>query len=458
MNPLTLLQRQSRGRCHRRTFLRRAGAFAFGPWIVSASALGANGAVAPSNRITLGFIGIGVMGQGHLKRFLQFPEAQVLGVCDVDTWRRENARKTVETTYADRWQSGEYRGCAAYNDLRDLLAREDIDAVLIATGDRWHAPATVLAAEAGKDVYCEKPASLTIAEAQAMVEAVRRYGQVCQIGLQQRSSREFRVACQLVQEGALGKIHSIFVHAPGVSNEMDLPAEPVPDGLDWDLWLGPAPWRPYNRRFHHYGQPKYLAPWSRCRDFGSGSLGNNVVHAFDLVHWALRMDRSGPTEVIPPETGQYPDLTFKYPGGVLLQVVDKHLDRTKHAVPKGWDETTSIQWHGAVFVGEHGWLHVGRSGYLVSYPPHIAQPHVIPGERWTATDDHGRNWLHAIRTRGKPACDVATGCQSTIVTHLGCIAHWTGRALKWDPTRTQFLEDDEANRLRRRAMRQPWRV
>jgi predicted dehydrogenase len=452
------MKRQARGRYSRRTFLKGAGTLAFAPWIAPASALGADGTVAPSNRITMGCIGVGAMGAGHCRSFTQYPEAQVLAVCDVDTWRRENSAKTVEEAYAEQRRSGLYRGCAAYNDLRELLGREDIDAVLIATGDRWHAPATVMAAEAGKDVYCEKPAALTIVEAQAMVKAARRYGRVCQIGLQQRSAREFRVACQLVQEGALGKIKTVYMRFATPSAEVDLPGEPVPDGLDWDLWLGPAPWRPYNSRFHRYGPPKGVVPWDFCRDFGGSHLSSDAVHAFDFVQWALGMDQSGPTDIIPPETGRYPDLTFKYPGGVLLHVVDQRLDRRKHAIPKGWDEITSLQMFGALLVGERGWLHVGRIGYLVSFPPQIAQPYVKPRERWTATDDHRRNWLSCIRTRRQPACDVAIGCRSTMLSHAGCIARWTGRALKWDPATAEFIGDDEANRMRRRAMREPWRV
>ena len=258
----------------RRTFLKSAGAAALSPWafqIIPASALGADGTTAPSNRISLGLIGVGMVGQGHLRGFLNAPDAQVVAVCDVDRWRRENAQATTEQAYADRRASGAYRGCTAYNDLRDLLARDDIDAVFIATGDRWHAVATVLAAKAGKDIYVEKPISLTIAEARAMVEAVRRYDRVCQCGLQQRSTREFRLACQLVRDGAIGKIQAVYVIGPGTSAEVNLPAEPVPDSLDWDLWLGPAPWRPFNHRFVYLGQaverrPVGLLPRLRRRE------------------------------------------------------------------------------------------------------------------------------------------------------------------------------------------------
>lgn len=457
-----LMHRIHRDSVSRRAFLRKTGTIAVTPlvpWMVPASSLGADGTIAPSNRITLGFIGIGFMGQKHhLSRFVQYPEAQVLAVCDVDRWRREHGQRIVETAYAAQRTNGVYRGCAAYNDLRELLSRDDIDAVVIATGDRWHGAATVMAAQAGKDVYVEKPMSLTIDEARAMVKAIRRYGRVCQVGLQQRSAPEFRLGCQLVRDGAIGKVDRIYVVFPGVSSDVDLPAEPVPEGLDWDLWLGPAPWRPFNRRFHPYGEPKGVVPWNICRDFGGGMLTSNDVHAFDVVQWALGMDQAGPVEIVPPETGAYPALTYRYPGDVLVQVVQGRLDAKIHEIPKGWNEITSIQNFGALFVGERGWLHVGRSGYLTSFPAELAANGPGRYDRFVALENHHRDWLAAIATRRRPACDATIGCQSTIVAHLGCIASWTGRALKWDPVQEQFLDDAEANRMRRRGMREPWRV
>ena len=444
----------------RRQFLQRAaaGGMIAAPWVLRSSALGKDGAVPPSDRVTLGFIGVGMMGQGHLRGCLKYPEAQVLAVCDVDRWRRENAKTAVEQTYAAGQAGGTYRGCRAYNDLRELLARDDIDAVVIATGDNWHGLATVLAAKAGKDVYCEKPISKTIREARAMVETARRYGRVAQIGLQQRSTPEFIRACRLVQSGRIGKVKIVYVVFPGASSDVNLPAEPVPEGLDWELWLGPAPWRQFNGRFHHYGRPPRVVPWDFCRDFGGGNLTSNAVHAFDVVQWGLGMDESGPLEIITPETGQYPSLTYKYPGGVLLQVVDWKLDGQRHFVPEGWDVKTRIQNFGAVFVGEEGWIHVGRQGYLESFPKEIVERPSSGAEPWHPVNNHHQDWLQCIKTRKRPACDVAIGCRSTIVSHLGCIAHWTGRSLKWDPVKEEFVGDEEANCLRSRAMRPPWRV
>jgi predicted dehydrogenase len=420
--------------------------------------LGKDGAVAPSDRIVLGFIGVGMMGRGHLRCFLGFDDARVVAVCDVDAWRREHAKTTVEQTYAEQKASGTYQGCRAYTDLRELLARDDIDAVVIATGDRWHPLATILAAKAGKDVYCEKPISCTIQEARAMVDAVRRYDRVFQTGLQQRSAPEFRKACDLVQRGAIGDVKVVYVTFPGTSSDVNLAPEPVPDGLDWDLWLGPAPWRPFNNRFHHYQKPRHVVPWHFCRDFGGGNLTSNAVHAFDVVQWGLGMDESGPVQITPPETGQVPSLTYKYANGVLLQVEYK-LDPEKHFVPEGWDANTPIQAFGAVFVGEKGWIHVGRMGYLKCFPEEILdQAPALPDDDPYAVASHQHGWLDCIRSRERPACDVAIGARSTIVSHLGCIAHWTGRALKWDPAAETFLDDEEANCLRSRAMREPWRI
>jgi predicted dehydrogenase len=440
----------------RRDFLQRTAAAA-APCVVPACVFGSGASVAPSERITLGFIGVGMMGRGHVRCFAYYPEAQIIAVCDVDRWRREDAKRTVEAEYRAQQSRGAYRGCRAYNDLRELLARDDIDAVVIATGDRWHALATSLAAKAGKDIYCEKPISLTIREARAMVDVVRRYGRVFQAGLQQRSAPEFIKASQLVRRGAIGKVQIVYVAFPGTVGEVSLPPEPVPDGLDWDLWLGPAPWRPFNGRFHIYGKPPRVVPWHFCRDFGGGNLTSNAVHAFDVVQWGLGMDESGPVEIVPPETGQYPVLTYKYANDVLLQVVDWKLDPEKHYIPEGWDIGNRIENFGALYVGQDGWIHVGRNGYLTCYPEQILQQ-FVPEEHRVAVNNHHQNWLNCIKSRALPACDVAIGCRSTIVSHLGCIAHWTGRSLRWDPNTEVFAGDDEANRWLARTMRPPWRL
>ncbi|MBI4602204.1 MAG: Gfo/Idh/MocA family oxidoreductase [Planctomycetes bacterium] len=439
-----------------------AGGALAAPLLVRPAALGLGGAVAPSERITLGFIGIGRMGQGHLRCFLGYPEAQVVAVCDVDRWRRQDAKEAVERTYtqasaAQGASGGAYAGCAAYADLRELVARGDIDAAVVVTGDRWHAQASVLAAKAGKDVYCEKPMTLTIREGRAMTDVVRRYGRVFQTGLQQRSTPEFQRASELVRSGRIGRVKVVYVGFPGTCGDVNLPPEPVPESLDWDLWLGPAPWRPFNNRFHQLGPPRDVVPWHFCPDFGGGNLTSNAVHAFDVVQWGLGMDESGPVEVIPPETGEVPCLTYRYASGTLLQVTWK-LEQGKHLVPAGWDPSTTIQNFGALYVGEEGWIHVGREGYLRSHPEAIVGRGEGEAGGGRPVPSHHHNWLECIRSRARTACDVAVGHRSTTVSHLGCIAHWTGRALQWDPVQEEFPGDDEANRLRSRAYREPWGI
>ncbi len=453
--------RRGTSRSSRREFFRQVAVpavAALAPSIVSRTALGLGGATVPSERITLGFIGVGCMGQGHLAHLLTYDDVQVVAVCDVDAWRRENARQNVETAYAQRSAAGQYSGCAAYIDFRELLARDDIDAVVIALGDRWHAVATVMAAEAGKDIYVEKPVSLRIAETRAMVEAVRRHGRICQVGLQQRSAPEFRLATRLVREGALGRLHHIYTIHNNVSSDVDLPAEPTPESLEWDLWIGPSPWRPFNQRLHYLGQPLNVVPWEFVRDFGGGGLTSGAVHALDIVHWALDRDDSGPREILGPESGQVPYVTYHYDNGVEVQITDGRLVRHHHEIPEGWDELTTLQPFGGLYVGDNGWLHVGRGGFLKTYPAEILRDHAGYYDRGETVQGHHRNWLDCIRSRRTPHCDIAVGAQSTIVAHLGCMSRWLGRPLVWDPVQEEFLNDDEANRMRRRAMREPWRV
>lgn len=444
----------------RRRFLKGLAAAApllTAPAAVRAAALGRGASVAPSERITLGFIGIGMMGRGHLGIALNTPDVQVLGVCDVDAWRRDTALNRVEKTYAARNKAGKDKSCKAYNDLRDMLARTDMDAVYIATGDRWHVPAGVMAIKSGKDVYCEKPMSLTLHEARTMIDVTRRYGGVFQVGLQQRSTPEFQKATQLVRDGRLGKVSHVYVGFPGTSGDIHLPSEPVPKTLDWDLWLGPAPWRPFNGRFHHTGQPRHVVPWHISRDFGAGNLTSNAVHAFDVVQWGLGMDNAGPVKITPPETGKVPSLTYEYPGGAILQVTWK-LEKGKHYIPKGWNLNERLQNFGALFVGEKGWIHVGRAHFLKAYPQSILDGEGVKGLTHSPVVAHHRDFYQAIRTRRRPSCDVEFGGRSAMVSHLGCIAHWTGRAQTWDPVKEAFLDDEPANRFRARSFRSPWRL
>ena len=255
----------SSSRITRRQFVKGAVAAAAAPLVVPASALGKDRS-APSERLTLGFIGVGIQNRGHLRHFLGQKDVQVLAVCDVDTKRREHAQKTVNDRYAKDKKDGKYKGCDVYNDFRALLGRKDVDAVVIATPDHWHAIPALEAIKAKKDVYCEKPLTLTIHEAKLLIDAVRKYKRVFQVGSQQRSSPEFRHACELVRNGKIGKVKEVYVNVGGPSKPCDLPEEKLEEGLDWDRWLGPAPKRPYNSVLSPRGVHGHFPNWRNYQE------------------------------------------------------------------------------------------------------------------------------------------------------------------------------------------------
>lgn len=443
-------------RLTRREMLKRTAAVGSvaAPLMIRATVLGKDGSTAPSNRIAIGSIGVGMMGRGHLRIFAENPDVQLVALSDVDPWRRNEETRALESTYGAGQPSGLFRGFKAYSDFRELLARDDIDAVVIATGERWHPAISVRAAKAGKDIYCEKPISLTIRQARTMVDAVRRHNRVFQTGLQQRNTPEYLKAFEMVHAGRIGEVKLAYVSGSGVSQYLNLPAEPMPDGLDWEMWLGPSPWHPYNYRYHHSGQPKHVVPWSCNRAFGAGGMTSGLVHNLDSAHAGLRKDGDGPVEITPAGVNGAPSLTFTYADGTRI-VSSTRLEAGKHVIPEGWDPATAITNFGVLFVGDEGWIHVARYGLLDCYPKHlldspIAKAHSVEGNH--------RDWLENIRTRRRPRADVEIGACSTILSHLGCIALWTGRALQWDPVKEEFPGDREANALRSRATREPWSV
>jgi predicted dehydrogenase len=473
----TLVQR----RIGRRTLLKQGVGLLAAPLVLTSKVAGR--ALPPSERVTVGFIGVGMMGRAHLRRMVNNPDVQILAVCDVDEWRLKDAHALVEAAYGAEQAGGSYTGCATYRDFREVLARQDIDAVLIASGDRWHAVQSVMAAKAGKDIYCEKPVSLTIHESRALVDAVHRYGRVFQGGFQQRSVRDFRVAVELIHSGRIGKLTHIYCNWVGTSGLVNLPAEPVPETLDWDLWVGPAAWHPFNNRFHKLGEPQRTVPWDFNRDFAGGSITSNGVHHLDIAQWALGMDDSGPVEIVPPGPGQT-IVTYKYASGVTVQSFPHRLDPAVQHVPQGFDASMRFMWE-VLFVGEHGWILAGRQGPLKGYPPTVladvdvrepAEPPAstpaprAPDAQTGATParelaeqlyrargyTHHDNWIQAIRMRQRPISDVESAARSTNVAHLANIATWTGRTQRWDPVAEAFVGDDEANRMRRRPLRAPW--
>lgn len=444
-------------RLTRRDMLKRtaiaAGTLA-APLALRSTVLGLDGATAPSNRITVGAIGVGMMGRGHFRIMANYPDVQLLALCDVDTWRRDHSTEVLQQVYGAKQPDGQFHGFKAYNDFRELLDRDDIDAVTVVTGERWHPAICVRAAQAGKDIYCEKPISLTIRQARTMAETVQRHNVVFQTGLQQRNSPEYRKAFEMVHAGQIGEVKLAYVSDSGVSDYLNLPAEPLPPGIDWDMWLGPCPWHPYNYQYHHAGEPKNVVPWSCNRAFGAGGFTSGLVHNLDSAHAGLQKDGDGPVEITPAGINGAPSLTFRYADGTQI-VCATRLEPGKHAIPEGWDPKTPIQNFGVLFVGDKGWVHVERFGVLNAHPANLVDGGYSKAH--TVEANH-RDWLDCIRTRRRPRADVNVGACSTILSHLGCIALWTGRALKWDPVKEEFLDDREANALRARASREPWSV
>jgi predicted dehydrogenase len=422
-----------------------AVAAAAAPILVPLSALGDETKTAASERITLGFIGVGTQNRGHLRYFLGEKDVQVLAVCDVDTTRRENAKATVEKRYGEQLKSGRYKGCAAYNDFRELLARKDIDAVVIATPDHWHAIPVLEACRTGKDVYCEKPLSLTIREAKAMIDAVRKYNRVFQTGSQQRSSSEFRLACELVRSGRIGKVQKVYVNVGGPSKPCDLPEEPLEPGLDWDRWLGPAPKRPYNSILSPRGVHQGFPDWRNYREYSGGMMTDWGAHHFDIAQWGLGMDDSGPIEIIPPDNPKaQKGLQFVYANGVVVH--------------HGTEYEPGKRVNGVAFIGSEGKIFVNR-GYKASDPKEIIQQPL--GEKDVhlyKSPGHQRDWLICVRSRNRPICDVEIGARSVTVCHLGNLAYWNHRKLRWDPKEWQFVNDAEANRWLDRERREPWHL
>ncbi len=420
----------------RRQFLGTSAIAAAGPMILSSPS---RGLAAPSERIRLGFIGIGIQSRGHLKRFVGTNDTQVVAVCDVVRERLEDSKRIVEEGYAKQKDIGSYKGCAAYVDFRELLIREDIDAVVIGTPDHWHAIPAVMACRAGKDVYCEKPLSLTISEGRAMVKAAREHDRVFQTGSQQRSEFGglFRRAVELIRNGHLGEIKTVRVGVGGPAVTCELPTEECPEGTEWNFWNGPSPERGYNQILCPKGIHNHFPAFRNYREYAGGALADMGAHHFDIAQWALGMDNSGPVKIEAPDGNATTGLKFTYANGVVMY----------HGGPSG-----------CTFEGTKGTLYVDR-GKIESNPANILEAKIGENEfHVEPSDNHHRNWLDAIRSRKKPICDVEIGHRSATVCELGQIGYDLRRPLNWDPVKELFVGDDDANKLLSRPMRDPWKL
>jgi predicted dehydrogenase len=405
----------------RRSFLKGIIAAGVAPYFIPASARGADGRPSPSNRIVMGFVGVGGQGSGDMGGFMGFPEVQVIAVCDVDSRHRQSAKQRVNQRYAQQAASGDYKGCDDYNDFRDLVRRPDLDAVFCATPDHWHALVTVEALRNGKDVYCEKPECLTIAEGRIMVDTARRYGRVFSGG-SQRVWEDYTYYHRWLRSGDLGEIKEAWVSVGGPSDEMVRPAQPVPEGVDWDMWLGPAPWRAYHKDFHPYN-------WRGCRDFSGGNMTDWGAHHYGGALFAMNLqDTVLPFEVFPPDGKEYKQLTWKFASGLVMHDGG------------AWDGPIS-------FRCEKGDL-PERKG------PRKPAPE-IPIPNYKGRGIFG-DFLHCVRTRERPFRDIERGHRTLIICHTGNLAYWLKRPLKFDPIKEEFINDPEANRWLNRPRRGQW--
>lgn len=422
----------------RRRFLRHvaaAGAVSVFPAIVPASALGREGNTAPSERIVMGVIGSGSQGRGDLGGFLRFDDVQMVAVADVDASHRAQAMKMVNEKYGNE-------DCKGYNDFRELNARTDIDAVIVATPDHWHVLNAIDAVENDKDAYVEKPLAWSIEEGRALCDAVEKHGRVLQTGSQQRSNNRFRQACELARNGRLGTMKYVNIGIPG-NNRRSGPTwspEPVPEGFDYDTWLGPAPWAEYHHQRCHY-QFRFIL------DYSGGQVTNWGAHNIDIAQWGLGTDDTGPVEV----TGN-----GAFPASGLFTTATKVFFEATYA--NGVKLTVKTGTSGMTFEGTEGTVYVNRKT-IKADPVSLLDEEIGDDEtKLYKSDNHYRNFVDCIRSREKPICAEEIGHRSSSICNLGNIAMRLGRTVKWDPEAERFIKDREANQLLGRKMRGSWKL
>lgn len=416
-------------KCHsietRREFLRRsigaAAITAAAPLLLPGRLWAADGRRGPNDRINVGYIAVG----RRARQLMDLPpDMQIVAISDV------NRQRLDELAEGKDWRK--------YQNYREMLAEPDIDAVIIATPDHWHALNAVHACEAGKDVYVEKPMTLTIWEGRKMVEAARKHERIVQVGSQQRSMKECRIGCELVRNGRIGKVHT--VHGANYPSpwECDLPEQPVPEYLDWDMWCGQTEPRPYHLELYLPRVRGTEAGWISFRPYSGGEMTGWGAHGLDIIQWALGKDDTGPVEVWPEGEGLKCPVSFRYADGTTVLLDGKG--------PEG----------GGVFEGDDGRITVDRGKYKTLPTDLDKKPAQDTDIRLYESNDHLGNWAECIRSRKMPIADVEIGHRSTTMCHLGNIARWTGRKLRWDPEKESFIDDEDANTYLRRPMRAPY--
>ena len=425
----------------RRTFLKSTAALSVAPLVYTRT----RAADKSPDALKLGFIGVGTMGRGHLGGFLGRKEVEVVAISDVVKERQEVAVSMVEKRYADRIKSGTFKGVKGYSDFRDLLKVDGLDAVVIATPDHWHAIPSVLAARAGKHIYCEKPLTQNLADGRWIIGEVAKAKVIFQTGSQQRSEfgGHFRKAVEYVWNGRIGKLKTIRIGVGEAAVPCDLPTQEIPIGTDWDTWLGPAPERGYNEILCPKGIHQGFPQWRKYQEYGGGQIADMGAHHFDIAQWAMKMDASGPVEIIPPtDPKKTSGLKFVYASGVVM--IHNEFEGNVKA--------------DCVFEGTEGKILVSRGG-ISSLPDTILkEPLAENAERVYPSSDHKKNWLDCILS-GKPTiCPPETGHRSASICHLGNIGYRLDRKLTWDPVKEQFIDDEKANKELIREPRAKWKI
>lgn len=446
------------GKQTRRKFLGTTAAAAAAaiaaPTIIPSSALGLGDSVAPSERIVVGGIGIGGRGMYDLRYLIQYPDVQFVAICDLQKAKREATKKFVDEHYGNQ-------DCKVYHDLREFLPeRPDIDAILTATGDRWHALAAIMAMRAGKDVFSEKPSSMTIQEGQAVVETAKRYKRVYQTGTQRMNERHYVFCNELVRRGYLGEIHTVRAHtAPWVGVIMDhdwLPEEPLPpkDEIDWEIWLGPCPWRPYNKKYVD-------GNWRGRYDFHTSDIGEWGAHTIAQCQLAIGATNTSPVEYYPVDDPSAEGMEVKFANGIKMIL---NLDSEK----KIWRGSCGVKYEGT-----EGWCSVADAyempdvsneawlkeydRFIDEYEAETGRPIKAPGVPLTDFSMHHlRDFINCVKTREQPIANPEVMHRSMSTVHAANISMWLGREMQYDPVKEEFLNDPEANRMRSRAQREPW--
>ncbi len=458
---MSLINNKHIKKINRRGFLKKAGICAAGlagfPYIVPSSVLGLNGAAPPSEKIVMGFIGVGSMGGGHLRTFLSYDDVRAVAVCDLREMFRQKAKNRVDEHYGDK-------GCRTYDDFREILARQDIDAVTVVTPDHWHSLIGLEAARNRKDMYYEKPLSMSVTEDKALRETINLYGVIFQFGTQQRSDNRFRLACELARNERIGKLHTIIVSSyPSITCE-NQQTQPKPDRkeFDYDMWLGPAQWAPYTYQRCASRAMGTLGMWTFIYDYSLGGLsGAWGIHHVDIAQWGNGTDDSGPVEIegtgVLPQDGLTDtaiewEIEHKYANDVKMI----HMNSIKAA--KRFEQFSLYKQVGILFLGSEGWVFVCRERIEASTKSILTTTFGPDEIHLPRSNNHRRNFLECVKTRKQPICPIESAVRSDTICHIDDIAIRLGRKLRWNPEKEEFINDETANRMLTRSMRSPWHL